>query len=226
MRPCETPVGGTGMENDMKKITGLSALAALIATPALAHHPLAGAPMETFTHGVLSGIGHPLLGFDHMFFVIAVGVAAAMIGRLVSAPLAYLAGMMGGIALVANGIALPAVELVIAASLIVLGGLIASGSLRAPVVLAVFAAAGVFHGWAFGGAIAGAEAGVGGGVLVGYLLGLTVTQFAIAYLAGSLIVKGSETIRPRLAGAVVAGVGATFLLENVEGIAFAALGLV
>ena len=48
------------------------------AAPALAHHPLGGMPMETFTHGVLSGIGHPLLGFDHLFFVIAMGVAAAL----------------------------------------------------------------------------------------------------------------------------------------------------
>lgn len=224
------PVGGTGMETDMKRITGLPACgilaATLIATPALAHHPLAGAPMETFAHGVLSGIGHPLLGFDHFFFVVAVGLAAAMIGRLASAPLGYLAGMVGGIALVSGGIALPGVELVIAASLIVLGGLVASGArMGAPVVLGLFALAGVFHGWAFGGSIAGQEGGVGGAVFVGYLLGLAVTQYAIAYLAGSLLARGADTIRPRLAGAVVAGVGATFLLENVEGLAFAALGL-
>ena len=213
------------METDMKRITGLSALAALITTPALAHHPLAGAPMETFSHGVLSGIGHPLLGFDHFFFVVAVGLAAAMIGRLSTAPFGYLAGMVGGIALVASGIALPAVELIIAASLIVLGGLVASGArLSTPVVLTLFAAAGLFHGWAFGGAVAGQEGGVGGMVFVGYLLGLAVTQYAIAYLAGTLLAKG-ESLRPRLAGAVVAGVGATFFLENVEGIAFAALGL-
>jgi len=222
------PVGGTGTENDMKRITGLSAsgIAALIATPALAHHPLAGAPMETFAHGVMSGIGHPLLGFDHFFFVVAVGLAAAMIGRLASAPFGYLAGMLGGIALVSGGIALPGVELVIAASLVVLGALVASGArMTVPVVLGLFALAGVFHGWAFGGAIAGQEAGVGGAVLVGYLLGLAVTQYAVAYIAGSLLAKGTDAIRPRLAGAVVAGVGATFLLENVEGIAFAALGL-
>ena len=56
----------------MKRILATAALA-LTATPALAHHPLAGAPMETFTHGMLSGIGHPILGFDHLFFIIAVG---------------------------------------------------------------------------------------------------------------------------------------------------------
>lgn len=210
----------------MKKITGLAPLAALFATPALAHHPLAGAPMETFTHGVLSGIGHPLLGFDHMFFVIAVGLAAAMIGRLSTAPLAYMGAMIIGVFVAYGGIVLPAAELVIAASLIVLGGLVASGKLPgAPVVLGLFAAAGLFHGAAFGGSIAGQEAGIGGAVIVGYLLGLFVVQYAVAWLAGALLAKGSEAIRPRLAGAVVAGVGATFLLENVEGMAFAALGL-
>ncbi len=213
------------METDMKKITGLSALAALIATPALAHHPLAGAPMETFTHGVLSGIGHPLLGFDHFFFVVAVGLAAAMIGRLSTAPFGYIAGMIGGIALVTGGIALPAVELVIAASLIVLGGLVASGTrMTAPVVLSLFAAAGLFHGWAFGGVLAAQEAGAASTVFAGYLIGLAVTQYAIAYLAGKLLAS-TDGLRPRLAGAVVAGVGAAFVLENIEGIAFAALGL-
>ena len=72
----------------MKKyLIGLSAIAAS-ATPALAHHPLGGLPMETFTQGVLSGIGHPLLGFDHLFFVIAVGIAALYTGRAKLAPAA------------------------------------------------------------------------------------------------------------------------------------------
>ncbi len=213
----------------MKNYAGLSALFAAFATPALAHHPLAGAPMETFAHGVFSGIGHPILGFDHMFFIIAVGVAAALVGRLSTAPLGYLAGMLGGVALVTAGVALPAVEVMIAASLVVLGGLIASGaSLRAMPVMALFAAAGLFHGWAFGGTIVGQEGGMGASVLAGYLLGLVAVQYAVAYVAGALLGKGTaavESFRPRLAGAVVAGVGMTFMLEHVEGAAFAALGL-
>ena len=28
-------------------------------------------------HGLLSGIGHPIIGFDHLAFVIAVGLIAA-----------------------------------------------------------------------------------------------------------------------------------------------------
>ena len=214
----------------MKTITGLSvsglgAAFALAATPALAHHPLAGAPMETFAHGILSGIGHPLLGIDHLFFVVAVGIAAALLGRLASAPFAYIAGMTGGIALLAGGMVLPGVELVIAASLIVLGGLLASGArLTAPLVLGLFAIAGLFHGWAFGGALAGQEGGVGGAVFAGYLIGLAVTQYAVAYLAGRFLAT-ADGLRARLGGAVVAGVGAAFFLEQVEGLAFSALGL-
>lgn len=52
----------------------------LSAGPALAHHPLAGLPMETGAQGLLSGLAHPVLGFDHLFFVLAVGVAAVLAG--------------------------------------------------------------------------------------------------------------------------------------------------
>ena len=213
----------------MKKTTGLAALAALIATPALAHHPLAGAEMTTFTHGVLSGIGHPILGFDHLFFVIAVGIVAALTGRLATAPLGYIAGMLGGIALITNGVTLPYVEFVIAGSLILMGGLAASGrAMSAPLAMALFAGAGLFHGWAFGQTITGQEAGMGATVLVGYLLGLAVVQYLVSFAAGWLATRGIESatdLKPRLAGAVVAGVGVTFLLEGAESAIFASLGL-
>ena len=210
----------------MKKL-GLAAVAAIFSTPAFAHHPLAGAEMTTFAYGALSGVGHPILGFDHLAFVIAIGIAAALVGRLFTAPIGYLAGMIGGVVLVTNGIALPAVEFVIAASLMVLGGWIATGrSLGAPVLMALFAAAGLFHGWAFGGTIAGQEGGMGAMVIAGYLLGLVATQYAIAVAAGMLTARATEgSMVPRLAGAVIAGVGVTFFLEGAESVAFAAMSL-
>jgi len=213
----------------MKKTTGLATLAALFATPALAHHPLAGAEMTTFTHGVLSGIGHPILGFDHLFFVIAVGIVAALTGRLATAPLGYIAGMLGGIALITNGVTLPYVEFVIAGSLILLGGLAASGrAMSTPMAMTLFAGAGLFHGWAFGETITGQEAGMGAAVLVGYLLGLAAVQYIVSVAAGWLATRGIESaadLKPRLAGAVVAGVGLTFFLEGAESAVFASLGL-
>ena len=62
-------------EPEMTKLTSLS-LALVVATTsnAFAHHPLGGAAPETMLHGFLSGVGHPLIGFDHLAFVFAIGV--------------------------------------------------------------------------------------------------------------------------------------------------------
>ena len=211
----------------MKRL--LAVAFALTATPALAHHPLAGAPMETFTHGLLSGIGHPILGFDHLFFIIAVGIAAAFTGRALTAPLGYIAGMLGGVALILAGIGLPAVELVIALSLLVTGAVLMMGrSLSLAVCVGLFALLGLFHGWAFGESLAGQEAGASGAVIIGYLLGLAAVQWAIAVAAGWAVRRFGETatdMAPRLSGAMVAGAGLFLVLEAAEGAAFTALGI-
>ena len=143
----------------MKRILSAAALA-VIATPALAHHPLAGQPMNTFADGLLSGIGHPLLGFDHLFFVIAVGLAAAYTGFQRSAPAAYIAAMAIGFLMMSFGTGLPVKETIIALSLLIVGGIVASGrALNLIPALVLFAGFGLFHGSAFGDSIASQEAG-------------------------------------------------------------------
>ncbi|WP_226583491.1 HupE/UreJ family protein [Acuticoccus sediminis] len=208
----------------------LAATAALAATPALAHHPLGGMRMTTFAHGLMSGVGHPIIGFDHLFFVLAVGVAAAVAGRVATAPLAYIGTMLLGVAVASAGVRVPFAEAVIALSLLVLGGLLVSGRGVTPMLaMGLFAGLGLFHGYAFGGAIAGQES-VGAAVFAGYLVGLGVTQYVIALGAGLVAAlawhaAGRATTNARLAGGVVAGVGAFLVLEQLEGAAFAALGL-
>lgn len=206
----------------MKKT--LATLAAILAAgPALAHHPLGGMPMETFAHGLLSGVGHPVLGFDHLFFVAAMGVAAVYTGQRLLAPLAYLVAMVAGCALMYAGTALPMAETVIVLSLLTVGGVVLSGrALSLPVALVLFAAFGAFHGSAFGGSIAGQEGGVGGAVLAGYLIGLFVTQYVIALVAGWFVEKAlgateAAATNARLVGAMVAGVGVFLALEILEG---------
>ncbi|MEM7211745.1 MAG: HupE/UreJ family protein, partial [Pseudomonadota bacterium] len=180
---------------------------------------------------MLSGIGHPILGFDHLVFIVAMGIVAIYTGRALTAPLEYIAGMLGGVALILSGVALPAVELVIALSLLVVGAILMSGrGLKLGTTMGLFALLGLFHGWAFGELLAGQEAGVGGGVIVGYLLGLAATQWLIAVGAGRAIQKiwgavSADAIQSRLAGGIVAGVGAFLVLETGESAAFAALGL-
>ena len=210
----------------MKKVTLSLITLALTVTPALAHHPLGGMPMETFAHGVLSGVGHPLLGFDHLFFIAIVGIAALYTGRALLAPGAYIAAMLVGCLMMSFGAGLPVKEAVIGLSLLVVGGVVLSGRALGMVpALVLFAAFGLFHGSAFGASIAQQEAASGAPVLIGYLIGLGVTQYAIAVAAGWVAKnfwKATEAtaVQARLAGAVVAGVGMYLTLENVEGMVF------
>ncbi len=211
----------------MKKLFTAAGLS-LAASPALAHHPLNGMPMETFTHGLMSGAGHPVLGFDHLFFVAAMGIAALFTGRKLMTPAAYIGAMLVGCGLMYAGIAMPIAETVIVLSLIVLGGIVLSGkALNTTAAVLVFATFGLFHGSAFGGSIAGQEGGVGGGVLLGYLIGLGVIQYLIAIAAGWTVQKLGATdataINARLGGAMVAGVGIFLALEIVEGPLVAAI---
>lgn len=213
----------------------LPALAAVLlvasSLPSHAHHPLGGAPMTTFSDGVLSGIGHPILGFDHLFFICAVGIAALFTGRALVAPGLYIAGMLGGVGLILGGVALPMVEPVIALSLLIVGALIMSGrAMSLPVVGLLFAVLGVFHGWAFGESLAGQEGGAPMQVAVGYLLGLGVTQWLIAIAAGLVVSRGwrvasASDVPVRLAGGMVAGAGLFLTLEAIEGPVLAMLGL-
>jgi len=214
------------------KRTLFGAIAAIfISTPALAHHPLGGLPMETFTHGLLSGIGHPLLGFDHLFFVVAVGIAAVYTGYARLAPAAYIVAMAVGCLMMSAGIGLPLKELVIAVSLLTLGGYVLSGrAFSLGGAMAVFAVFGLFHGSAFGDSLAGQEAGVGGSVLVGYLIGLAALQYVIAIASGWVVEKlfnatEAMAVNARLSGAVVAGIGLFLTLEAAEGFILPAIGI-
>lgn len=204
---------------------------AMSAAPAFAHHPLGGVPMETLTDGLLSGVGHPLLGFDHLFFVIAVGVAALYTGRTKLATAAYIGAMMIGCLMMSFGVGLPVKEFVIGMSLLVVGSIILSGRVMglAPAV-GLFAVFGLFHGSAFGDTLAAQEAGASTAVLVGYLIGLSLVQYGLALLAGFAVhnlLKATQAthIHARLAGAVVAGVGLFLTLENTEGLVLNMLGV-
>ncbi len=216
----------------MKNLIRASAAVIALFTPtfAFAHHPLGGMPMVTFSDGLLSGVGHPLLGFDHLFFVALVGIAALYTKQRFTSPAAYIIAMLLGCYAMSTGISLPAKEIIIGLSLLALGAVVLSGkALGLLPAIAIFAGFGLFHGSAFGDAIASQEAAVGGQVLVGYLIGLSAVQYAIALGAGWVVANGlgalsAQAIQARLAGAVVAGIGLFLTLENVEGIVVELMG--
>ena len=53
----------------------------LITPAAWAHHPFGGQTPETFIQAFLSGVGHPVIGLDHLTFVIASGLVALTVSR-------------------------------------------------------------------------------------------------------------------------------------------------
>jgi urease accessory protein len=178
----------------------------LAATPALAHTG-AGA-----THGFLAGFGHPFLGLDHLLAMGAVGLWAGLVGgrALWAWPLAFAGVMIVGAALGLQGVALPGVELGIAASVVLLG---LAAALRAPLpVLAGAGLCGLFallHGHAHGAEL---PAGAGAGAYVaGFVLATAALHGAgigLGWLAG----RGAPAWLPRLAGGAVTAAGLVLLV--------------
>jgi len=77
------------------------------ASSAFAHHPMGGDVPATMLHGLLSGIGHPVIGLDHLAFVIAVGLIAAFQKNRVMTPAGFVLGTMVGTMLSVSALAMP-----------------------------------------------------------------------------------------------------------------------
>ncbi|MEB3357742.1 MAG: HupE/UreJ family protein [Synechococcales bacterium] len=192
---------------------GLFALLPL-ALPAYAHHPTGGRLPANAFEGFLSGLGHPVIGFDHLLFVVAAGFAGSLLGRGVVIPMVFvLASLLGtGIHLLAFNLPVP--EFMISASVLLFGMILAQGKQTHLLVIAGLGAiAGVFHGYAYGESIVGAEMSP----LVAYLLGFTTIQLAISLVAwrvGRFWLKRSITqglLNLRMVGCVIGGAGAALL---------------
>lgn len=195
-----------------------------VATPSFAHHPLNGQSMETFMHGMLSGVGHPILGFDHLFFISLIGIAVLYSKRRFSISFVYITTMVLGVLAMYFGFVMPYAEFGIVLSLIILGALVFSAhKVSTNVLVTLLAFFGFFHGSAFGQSIAGVEAGGGVSVLAGYLIGLVGVQYLIIFCAGQFLQYMDKyvldrNLPARLSGAAVAGVGMFLLLEMAEGL--------
>jgi urease accessory protein len=129
--------------------TSLTIAAALTLAPtaALAH------PGIGEMHGFVHGFAHPLGGLDHILAMVTVGIFAWQLGgrALWLVPATFVLAMAIGGALAMTGVPVPMVETGIAASVIVLGAIVALG-IKAPLAIAMglvglFA---TFHGHAHG----------------------------------------------------------------------------
>jgi urease accessory protein len=187
-----------------------------LAEPALAHHPMGGTTPATFWHGLLSGLGHPIIGLDHLAAVIAVGFLAATQPKGALLAAGYVGASMVGAWAHIGEATVPNVEVFVALSVVALGLLLfRQQPLPWHVALALFAAAGLLNGYALGESIAGAERTP----IVAYFIGLAFIQSAIALAAmlGLQLLTGRAALHlltVRVAGAFAVGAGAAAILQR------------
>ncbi len=128
--------------------TGLLITGLLLLAPAAYAH----------THGATlggfgNGLTHPFRGIDHLLAMLAVGLWASQLGgsAVWKVPLAFVVTLLLGAGIAVVGINLPFAETIIAASVVILGLVIAlrwrAAPLLASLTVALFA---VFHGYAHG----------------------------------------------------------------------------
>jgi urease accessory protein len=193
--------------------TAIAAIA-ILAEPAFAHHVMGGRMPATFGEGILSGLGHPVIGLDHFAAVVAVGCLAAAHRQGAALAVAFVVAMMCGVAVHLQAVTVPAAEILVAVSVILLGTiLIRRTDLPLAGALALFVLVGLIHGYALGESIYGAERTP----LVAYLIGLAVIQSVVALSAMSIarIVAGKDAVKLRLIGAGIAGIGLAVLVQQI-----------
>lgn len=187
------------------------------AEPGLAHHVMGGVPPERTLDGLLSGIGHPILGIEHLSFLVGVAVAAGIIGRTVTLPLLYVVATIIGASLQVDAIALPWPYAGMVLSILVVGGLIATGRrIGLAAWAAVFTLGGIYHGFSYAEVMVGTEPSP----LTAYFVGLALVQSVLVVSIASAVkwLRESPALMlatvPRLAGFGLTAVGVALAVTS------------
>ena len=181
----------------------------LTGSSALAHHVMGGKLPASLPQGLLSGLGHPIIGIDHLAAVIAVGLLAAAhrLGPMLI--IGYVLAQVAGAAVHVQGASVPAAEILVGLSVVALGALLLlERALPQALIVAAFVLAGVFHGYALAESIVGAEPTP----LYGYFAGFAAIQAIIALVVLALVRNLPRPVweqhtNVRLIGAGIVGLG-------------------
>jgi urease accessory protein len=182
----------------------------LASRPALAHIVDGSA-----TGGFLGGFAHPMFGLDHVVAMVAVGLWGAFLGppAIWLLPITFPMVMALGGAIAILGVPVPAVEIGIALSAVVLGGMIALAA-RPPLIIAalIVGAFAIFHGHAHGAELPPGTDAVA--FSIGFVMATGLLHLAgIAF--GLLTRWPGGRIGVRAAGVAIALVGALFLSKAI-----------
>lgn len=190
----------------MKKNILLGIATSLVSSVAWAH------PSHGLSNGFVSGFMHPLLGWDHLLMMLAVGFWAANIGGKTrwQLPLTFVTTMLLGAIIGAAGITFGAVESIIALGLIALGLVLMSTFTMLPTMqFAVTSLFALMHGLAHG-----VELGQNASLvlpLVGMVLATAVLH-VLGYCIGLQKHRFLALVQPLLAGLML-GLGTNLLLS-------------
>jgi urease accessory protein len=157
--------------------------------------------------GWSQGFAHPFSGLDHILAMVAVGIWAAQNGRpaLWLLPVAFPLAMMAGGLLALAGVPVPGVETGIAASVAVLGLMIALAARPPlPVAVALVGLFALFHGHAHGTELPEAASPVLYGL--GFVLATAILHL-IGLAIGYVIRQPLGARAVRVGGAAIALVG-------------------
>jgi urease accessory protein len=162
--------------------------------------------------GFLSGLVHPVLGTDHLLAMLSVGILSAQIGgrAIWTVPATFVSVMALGGALGLIDIGLTSIELGIAASLVLLG-LIIAAERKLPILLAMVGVGffAIFHGYAHGTEMPTTAEPVlyAAGFLTGtaliHIAGLLIGDIAKHYDRGKIAL--------RVGGGLIAMIGVMFI---------------
>lgn len=176
---------------------------AVLFVPTLAQAHPGGDHTHSFSHG----FAHPFSGLDHLCAMLAVGLYAAQRGGSArwALPLTFVAFMAIGGALGMNGAQFSFTEQAIAASVLVLGIVIAAAA-RLPMAAVLPAIAGfaLFHGLAHGAEMPATAAG--STFAVGFLIA-TVSLHLAGLAAGMFGAKCVSATTVRYAGGAITACG-------------------
>jgi urease accessory protein len=182
--------------------TLLSLLLIAIPTAAFAH------PGHGDAFGFVTGFMHPFGGLDHVLAMVAVGVFAFVLGgrALWLVPLSFIGMMAVGFLLGVGGANLPFVELGVALSSIVIGGVAALGRpMPVAAAMGLVGAFAIFHGFAHG---AEMPANAGG---LEFVLGF-VSATALLHLAGIAAALATTRLAGKHGQRLAQLAGAAFVL--------------
>ncbi|MFZ2306937.1 MAG: HupE/UreJ family protein [Rhodoferax sp.] len=165
--------------------------------------------------GFWTGFVHPLTGLDHLAAMVTVGLWSALAARragpeLLWGPMGFASLLLVGAVMGLQGVALPAVEPMIAASLLLLGLLVVTRRRMPGVTAAALVGAfAIFHGVAHSTELA--EAGNAWQTLAGMLAATFLLHATGLGLGWAL--RSANAWLPRVVGTAVAVFGSALLLQ-------------